>query len=84
MDTNTVVIKCNLDVIAKRRKIGAYEIAKVTGISNPTIYGLLAGKSPTLDTLTKLANGLKLSPAQLLRAETVPVVRAPRVKHART
>jgi transcriptional regulator with XRE-family HTH domain len=72
MDTNTVIVKCNLDVIAKRRKLTAYQIAAMTGLSNPVVYSVLKGNSPNLQTLTRLANGLKLRPAQLLRFDPAP------------
>jgi predicted transcriptional regulator len=84
MDTNTVIVKCNLDQIVRRRKLTVLQVTALTGLSTPVVYSVLKGNSPNLQTLTRLANGLKLRPAQLLRFEAVPVVRTTKPKHSRT
>ena len=43
------------------------EVAEMTGISQPYINQMLNGKVPSLEMLTRLANGLRLEPSKRAR-----------------
>jgi transcriptional regulator with XRE-family HTH domain len=69
MKTKTV-IKCNLDVLMKERGIKPEELADKAGVSRPTVYLLRANKaSPSLDTVSKIANALGVTHHEILRTE---------------
>lgn len=70
--TPKLIIKCNLDNIANERGLTAYQVADLAGLSRPTIYGLISNRiSPSMQTLSKLANGLGVTHEQLFRTETL-------------
>jgi DNA-binding phage protein len=63
-------IKFNLDRIKTDRNLSVIRIKEMTGVSRPTIYGLLSGRiSPSITTINKLAHGLKIDPMALWRVE---------------
>ena len=64
-----------------RRKLKEYknqeEFAQELGIGHTTFQNILAGRgNPNADTIELLAKGMKLSPAQLVSGEIIPVDRA--------
>ena len=64
-----------------KRKLRGYrnqeEFAEELGIGHTTLQNILAGRgNPSADTIELLAKGLKMTPAQLVSGETVPVDRA--------
>lgn len=64
-----------------RRKLKDYknqeEFAQELGIGHTTFQNILAGRgNPNADTIELLAKGMKLSPAQLVSGEIIPVDRA--------
>ena len=64
-----------------KRKLRGYrnqeEFAEDLGIGHTTLQNILTGRgNPSADTIELLATGLKMTPAQLVSGETVPVDRA--------
>lgn len=54
--------------LAADRRMSLAELARVSGVSRAALQAILAGRrSPTLDTIAKLANALRVDPIELLR-----------------
>lgn len=49
-------MKNNLDFMMRSRNLSVLDLSRATGISRGTIYRLLDGDTPSVPTMTKLAN----------------------------
>ena len=50
----------------KAKGLTASQVSKLTGVSKPTIYGLMTGKTtPNANTMMKLANGLRIPKSEV-------------------
>lgn len=71
-ESQAVKILCNLDQIAIARNLKPYDIAAMANLSAPTVYDLIANRvSPSMETLSKLANALGVDHSELLRTEDI-------------
>jgi len=74
MEQSIDVVASNLKTIRESRKISLDRLSELTGVSKSMLRQIEIGKSsPTIGTIWKIANGLKVSFTSLLRK---PVVEA--------
>lgn len=67
--------------LASDRRMSLAELARVSGVSRAALQAILAGRrSPTLDTIAKLANALRVDPIELLRGP--PRAKKPKASEA--
>jgi transcriptional regulator with XRE-family HTH domain len=74
MEQSIEVVANNLQTIRESRKLSLDKLSELTGVSKSMLRQIETGKSsPTIGTIWKIANGLKVSFTSLLRK---PVVKA--------
>ena len=67
MERNTNIIAKNLKEIREKRNLSLDKLSEITGVSKSMLRQIEKGKSsPTISTLWKIANGLKISFSGLL------------------
>ena len=67
MDDINSIVSFNLKLLRDTRKLSLDALAKLTGVSKSMLGQIERGEvNPTISTVWKIANGLKLSPTELM------------------
>jgi transcriptional regulator with XRE-family HTH domain len=62
-------MKILLDEIMRKRKLTVRQVSYMTGIPKSTINNIMNGNMPRMDTMEKLAAGLRVSIEDLYKSE---------------
>lgn len=62
-------MKILLDEIMRDRKLSVRQVSYMTGIPKSTISNIMNGKSPRMDTMERLAAGLKIRISDLYSSD---------------
>ena len=74
MEQSNAAISRNLKKIRENRKLSLDKLSDLTGVSKSMLRQIETGRSsPTIATIWKIANGLKVSFTSLLRKETIDI-----------
>jgi len=62
-------IGINISVLCAKKQIKFPELATRSGVSKPTVYGILGGESINIENLVKIADALEVHPGELLYSQ---------------